>query len=189
MNMKKGWTLACAAALVFFTAGTSMAANAAATFYVSQSSGNDANDGKTAATAWKTLARASEATYASGDKILLKCGDTWGNGTLKPNGSGTSENPIMISFYGTGNKPILDGLDDQQDRMGIYQGVRVLRRTRREWKAALDIGFRQDQAVARMEQPPGLCHGHLGARIEEIPHVCYGRLADDGENDLIHPRS
>jgi hypothetical protein len=129
MNMKKRFGLACAAALVFFTAGTSMAANAATTYYVSQSSGDDAGDGKTAATAWKTLARASEATYAPGDKILLKCGDTWGNDTLRPKGSGTPENPIIISFYGTGNKPILDGLDDQQDRMGIHlkdvEGYRI----------------------------------------------------------------
>jgi len=128
MNMKKRLGLACAAALGFM-AGTSMAANAAATHYVSQSSGDDAGDGKTAATAWKTLARASEATYAPGDKVLLKCGDTWGNDTLRPKGSGMADHPIVIASYGTGNKPILDGLDDQQDRMGIHlkdvEGYRI----------------------------------------------------------------
>ncbi|MFZ9936333.1 MAG: hypothetical protein ACO3JG_04670 [Luteolibacter sp.] len=46
--------------------------HAAATCYVSQSSGSDASDGKSPATAWKTLARASATTYAPGDKILLK---------------------------------------------------------------------------------------------------------------------
>jgi len=54
MNMKQLLTLAFAA-LALFMAGMSMAANAAATYYVSQSSGNDANDGKSLATAWKTF--------------------------------------------------------------------------------------------------------------------------------------
>lgn len=92
----------------------------AADYYVSQSSGSDAADGKSEATAWKTLAKASERTYGPGDKILLKCGDTWGNDTLRPQGCGTPENPIVISSYGTGNKPLLDGLDDKQDRIGIH---------------------------------------------------------------------
>ncbi|MCX6997486.1 MAG: hypothetical protein NTV49_10475 [Kiritimatiellaeota bacterium] len=47
-------------------------AYAAATYYVSQSSGNDASDGNSPSTAWKTLARASQLSYAPGDKILLK---------------------------------------------------------------------------------------------------------------------
>ena len=51
---------------------------------------------------------------------LLKCGDTWGNDTLRPKGSGTPTDPITIGFYGTGHKPILDGLDDTQDRIGIH---------------------------------------------------------------------
>jgi len=93
---------------------------AATTYYVSTSSGNDSNDGKSETAAWKTLARASQPAYAPGDKILLKCGDTWGNDTLRPKGSGTADNLIVIASYGTGNKPILDGLDDRQDRMGIH---------------------------------------------------------------------
>ena len=58
-----------------------------ATYEFDQSSGNDAADGKSEATAWKTLVRASQSTYGFGDKILLKCGDTWGNDTLRPQGS------------------------------------------------------------------------------------------------------
>lgn len=118
-----------AALLLAPVAALHASAHAAATYYVSQSSGDDASDGKSPATAWKTLAKASQPTYARGDKILLKCGDTWQNDELHPRGSGTADNPIVISSYGTGNKPLLDGLDDTKDRIGIHltddEGYRI----------------------------------------------------------------
>ncbi|MCP4312338.1 MAG: hypothetical protein GY790_13825 [Bacteroidetes bacterium] len=99
------------------------------TYYVSQSLGSDNNDGQSVATAWKTLARASQ-EYQAGDSLLLKCGDTWFDDTLSPKGSGTPKNPIIIASYGSGNKPILDGLDDHQNRIGIHlldvEGYRIL---------------------------------------------------------------
>ena len=49
--------------------------HAAATYYVSQSMGNDANDG--IHSPWKTLTKASQTTFTAGDRSLLKCGDTW----------------------------------------------------------------------------------------------------------------
>lgn len=106
-------------------AGVASAAVAAGTtYYVSQSSGNDAWDGLAASHdgthgPWKSLAKASK-TYVAGDRILLKCGDTWANDTLRPTGSGAPDNPITIASYGTGGRPVLDGLDEAQDRMGIY---------------------------------------------------------------------
>ena len=94
----------------------------AATYYVSQSTGDDSLDGLAAAKAgakgpWKTLAKAS-IEYKPGDSILLKKGDTW-NEELTPKGSGTPENPILISSYGQGNKPLIDREDFKQDRTGI----------------------------------------------------------------------
>ena len=70
-----------------------------ATYYVSQSSGNDSWTGEAPTPEgtrgpWKTLARASTDCIA-GDRILLKCGDTW-NEELHPKGSGTPTNPITI---------------------------------------------------------------------------------------------
>lgn len=94
----------------------------AATYYVSQSTGDDSLDGLAAAKAgangpWKTLAKAS-IEYKPGDSILLKKGDTW-NEELTPKGSGTPEKPILISSYGQGNKPLIDREDFKQDRTGI----------------------------------------------------------------------
>ena len=89
----------------------------AATYYISQSTGNDSSDGLTEAKPWKTLAKAA-IDLSPGDKILLKCGDTWDE-ELHPKGSGTPAAPIVISSYGKGNKPIIDRQDFKQDRSGI----------------------------------------------------------------------
>ena len=100
----------------------SAATASAATYYISASEGNDAWSGQAAkpdgtAGPWKTLAKASM-EYAPGDRILLKCGDTW-NEELRPKGEGTPEKPIFIGSYGEGNKPIIDRQDFKQDRTGI----------------------------------------------------------------------
>jgi len=96
-----------------------------ATFYVSQSLGNDHWTGDAPNPAggsrgpWKTLARASSIEYIPGDRILLQCGDTW-NEELRPLGNGTPEAPIVIGSYGKGDKPVIDRQDYHQDRCGIH---------------------------------------------------------------------
>ncbi|MFD2331712.1 discoidin domain-containing protein [Cohnella sp. GCM10020058] len=84
-------------------------ANAAASvvYYVSQSGGDDAADGLSETTAWKTLAQVSGKTFQPGDRILLKSGDRWTGETLTLRGSGTPEQPIELSSYGTGDKPLI----------------------------------------------------------------------------------
>jgi len=94
-----------------------------ATFYVSQSSGNDSWTGQAATPdgttgPWKTLARAST-DYIPGDRILLKCGDTW-NEELRPRGSGTRKNLITIGSYGEGKKPVIDRQDYRRDLIGVH---------------------------------------------------------------------
>ncbi len=94
-------------AAVVLTFALSAARLPAATYHVSQSAGNDTADGKSEATAWKTLAKASAGKYVPGDKILLKRGDTW-NEELQPQGEGTAANPITIGSYGDGPRPRID---------------------------------------------------------------------------------
>ena len=67
----------------------------AASYYISQSTGNDNSDGLSAEKPWKTLAKAS-IDYQPGDEILLKCGDTWDE-ELRPLGEGTAAKPITIA--------------------------------------------------------------------------------------------
>lgn len=78
------------------------------TYYVDSINGNDVNDGTSAGSPWKTLDKLNSHIYQPGTKILLNRGSYW-QGQLKPKGSGSDGNPIIIDSYGTGNKPIIDG--------------------------------------------------------------------------------
>ncbi|MFD2328138.1 S-layer homology domain-containing protein [Cohnella sp. GCM10020058] len=77
-------------------------------YYVDAAGGSDAGDGRTPGTAWKTFAKVNRTTFAPGDRILLKKGGVW-NGQLSPKGSGTAESPIVLSAYGIGGKPVING--------------------------------------------------------------------------------
>lgn len=98
------WSLS----IVFGTPRWSLAETA---YYVSESSGNDAHDGRAADWdgthgPWKTLAKASSSTRQPGDRLLLKCGDVWDE-TLTLRGDGTATNPVIVTSYGAGQRPCI----------------------------------------------------------------------------------
>jgi hypothetical protein len=60
--------------------------------------GNDEHDGRSAAQAWKTLARASRSEYSPGDKVFLKSGAEFsGELSLKITGGGKAEFPVEVT--------------------------------------------------------------------------------------------
>jgi hypothetical protein len=71
--------------------------------------GNDANTGRSASAAWRSVTRVGSAALAPGDSVVLKRGGVWYNQTLNVASSGALGNPIVIGAYGTGAAPILDG--------------------------------------------------------------------------------
>ncbi len=80
----------------------------ATTYYVSSSSGNDANGGTSSLTAWQTIAKVNSQTFLPGDSILFRRGDIW-NESLVPPSSGAAGNPITFDAYGTGPAPNFTG--------------------------------------------------------------------------------
>ena len=119
-GLRKFSVIAVAAAVLILGAMSAQAA----TYYVSQSSGDDSWAGQAASPdgtsgPWKTLAKASTIDYVAGDRILLKCGDTW-NEELHPKGNGTPDKPIVIGSYGEGKRPVIDRQDYRQDLFGIH---------------------------------------------------------------------
>ena len=74
-----------------------------------QHRGDDGNNGTSQDSAWRSLDKVNATTFAPGDKILFKAGESW-NGRLWPKGSGSSGNPIIIDMYGSGSKPLIAGL-------------------------------------------------------------------------------
>ena len=94
----------------------------ATTYHLDSTSGKDASDGQSPATAWRSLAKASATTFQPGDRLLLKAGRTW-TGQLHPKGSGTAADRLELNRYGEGTKPVIHGgglnsgavlLEDQQ---------------------------------------------------------------------------
>jgi hypothetical protein len=59
-------------------------------------------------TPWNNLDTINAQTFLAGNQILFKRGATC-TGQLWPKGSGVSGNPIIISAYGAGARPIIDG--------------------------------------------------------------------------------
>lgn len=80
-----------------------------AAFYISAVSGDDLNDGLSQSSPWQTIQKANSINLVSGDSILFKSGETF-KGNLKiSNESGSNESPIIVSSYGNGEYPVIDG--------------------------------------------------------------------------------
>ncbi|WP_192349523.1 right-handed parallel beta-helix repeat-containing protein [Algoriphagus sp. Y33] len=76
-----------------------------ATYYVSELHGNDSNDGLSELTAWQTSGKIASGSFSAGDVILLESGGIYAPFAFPS--SGNTSNPITISSYGTGEKPLI----------------------------------------------------------------------------------
>jgi len=99
----------------------SLAANAfAATYYV-KPNGNNTLDGRSDATAWRTINKVNSYNFATGDDVYFKCGGTWTGTQLNVSWSGNAGNRSIVGAYYMnesskahgvrGNKPIINGND------------------------------------------------------------------------------
>ncbi len=97
----------CFLLVLFAHSKSPVAAAGAQTFYVDAQNGNDAADGNSPEKAWKSLARVNSTTFLPGQHILFKSAGRW-KGQLWPKGSGTAGQPIFVSSYGGGVKPVIE---------------------------------------------------------------------------------
>jgi hypothetical protein len=83
---------------------------AAATYYVSPN-GDNANDGLSMNTAWKTIGKVNLGNFTAGDKVLFEGGQTFAGGLRFSSSSaqGASGSPITIGSYGVGKATISSG--------------------------------------------------------------------------------
>jgi parallel beta-helix repeat protein len=93
------------------------AAEVSARSYYVSTTGNDANDGLSPATAWRTLGRANAFTYAANDSILLRRGDVF-YGSIVVN-----RNNITVAAFGTGAKPLISGFTNIATWNNLGNGV------------------------------------------------------------------
>ncbi len=125
----KSWGLFFLVSLIYSLSGSAVFS---ATYYVSDSIGNDANTGTSTSSPWKTLSKVNSRTFQPGDTVLFKRGDTWIKQQLKINSNGKAGQPITFAAYGTGDRPIFDGSYDQTAFYGVYV-------TGRSWLAFEDL--------------------------------------------------
>lgn len=76
------------------------------TYFVSPD-GNDSASGLSVKEAWKTLGKVSATVFEPGDRILLQAGGIW-DGKLELKGSGTPEEPIVLSSFGGEILPVIN---------------------------------------------------------------------------------
>ena len=82
----------------------------ASDYYVDAGNGQDHNNGRTPAAAWKSLDKINSTKFKAGDRILFKTGEVWHEKLLLAS-SGTPENPIILASYGDGEKPVIAAWD------------------------------------------------------------------------------
>lgn len=75
-------------------------------YYLDASRGDDSAAGKTLATAWRTIERINTAELEPGDRVLLKSGEVF-TGFFHAQQSGSKDDPITLTAYGDGPKPII----------------------------------------------------------------------------------
>lgn len=80
--------------------------------------GDDARDGKTPETAWRTLSRLNDG-LPSGGTALLRCGDVF-FGQLAVSGGIDKDRRTVITSYGIGSKPVISGTKNLRDDPGIW---------------------------------------------------------------------
>ena len=114
----------------------SLAVNAfAATYYV-KPNGNDTLNGRSDATAWKTIGKVNRYSFTRGDDVYFKCGGIWST-QLVVDWAGTAGDRAVVGAYYmdsgaetigvSGNKPILDGNNLTIPTADSYSGlVRVV---------------------------------------------------------------
>lgn len=95
-------------------------------YYVDSVNGNDLNDGRTSATAWRNLAKIPTAQLAPGNVIHLARGSHWPRQTLYLRDvQGTAELPIAVQAYGTGAPPTISDSYPPWSTTQHYPGIYI----------------------------------------------------------------
>ncbi len=76
----------------------------AESYFIDSIKGDDGNDGVSIDTPWKSHSKVEAVTLAAGDVVHFKKGSAF-SGSIRIRQSGTAEQPIRITSYGTGELP------------------------------------------------------------------------------------
>lgn len=85
--------------------------------------GLDADPG-TEQSPWATVNQVNQADLQSGDCVWFERGGVW-TGTLVPSGSGTEQTPIVFGAYGTGDRPVIAGVEGKHKDGIVYRDLHL----------------------------------------------------------------
>ncbi len=112
------------------------------TYYVDATNGDDDNDGRSPEQAWQSLAKVSETSFEPGDVIAFKRGEVW-QGRLTISSSGTEDAPIVFTAYGSGEKPVIRDIFQQDLSWSSYSTniwrAPVSHRIQRLWEGETEL--------------------------------------------------
>lgn len=77
------------------------------TYYVDAADGDDARDGRSPATAWRSMAKVNATALSPGESVGFERGGLWRE-TLVISSSGEAGNPVRFGAYGSGDKPVIN---------------------------------------------------------------------------------
>ncbi|WP_270087148.1 right-handed parallel beta-helix repeat-containing protein [Sphingobacterium sp. SYP-B4668] len=78
----------------------------ASTYYIDPTGGKDTNSGLSSQEAWKSFNRLADLRLSAGDHVVLKRGEIFKQ-LLELSGQGSFMEPIVVSTYGQGPKPVI----------------------------------------------------------------------------------
>lgn len=78
-------------------------------YYISSLNGDNKNDATTEGTAWETLDKLEEVVLQPGDHVYLESGSVFNGYIHLREVNGTEEDPIIITSYGEGKMPLING--------------------------------------------------------------------------------
>ncbi|MGN6724703.1 MAG: hypothetical protein ACTHLZ_02190 [Tepidisphaeraceae bacterium] len=112
------------------------------TYYVDPTSGNDAADGRSASSAFRSLARLSQLRLAPGCHVLLRSGATYPT-RLSLHGAGTADQPITIATFGNDGPAILAPSPEIDEAIMLngarYVAVRGIAIAPRDWAGSRSV--------------------------------------------------
>ena len=101
------------------------------TMYYVSAEGDDANDGRSPKTPWRSIAHVNDRSFQPGDGILFRRGDTWRE-PMKISSSGNADGYITFGAYGDGPRPRLLGSAQAVDWRPVDGAANV-------WESATEV--------------------------------------------------
>jgi hypothetical protein len=94
-------------------------------YYVDSVAGSDSNSGTSISQPWKTLDKVNLVNLEPGDTVNLKAGSSFTTGDYQtvlvfmPEDSGTTVQPVTVRSYGTGAKPLLSQMYNENRNSAV----------------------------------------------------------------------